>query len=332
MTDLSLENLPLSVLAYLQAATPENSRRAYESDLRQFRAWGGAIPASEETLLRYLAEHAPHHKLATLTRRLASIAKAHRTERLANPVRSELLRACLRGIRRRHGHPQRRVAPIRLEDLEAMLMPLTGRLRDLRDRSVLLLGFAGAFRRAELVAIDCAELEWAPEGLVVTLPRGKTDQEGRGRQVAIPRGTGNFCPVTALEAWLSAAAIAQGPLYRAVDRHGRLGATSLNPKAVARIVKERAAAAGLDPGRYSGHSLRAGFTTSAAEAGLSVWAIKRQTGHRSDAMLARYIREGTRFFGIPSADSLQTQARDKPQRGKGQDRNRLELSSPGENP
>ncbi len=116
----------------------------------------------------------------------------------------------MRGIRRVHGAPQRQVAPILVEDLKAMVTPLGADLRDLRDRALLLVGFAGAFRRSELVAINCTNLEWAPEGLIVTLPRSKTDQAGRGRLVAIPRGSPDLCPMEALGAWLRSAGIEKG--------------------------------------------------------------------------------------------------------------------------
>jgi integrase len=203
----------------------------------------------------------------------------------------------MRGIRRVHGAPQRQVAPILVEDLKAMVAPLEAALRDLRDRALLLVGFAGAFRRSELVAINCTDLEWAPEGLIVTLPRSKTDQEGQGRLVAIPRGSPDLSPVEALVVWLRSAGIEEGTVFRAIDCHGSVYGDGLSPDSVARIIKKRAAAVGLDPARFSGHSLRAGLVTSAAAAGVPEWAIKRLTGHRSGAMLHRYVRPVDPFNG-----------------------------------
>lgn len=135
-----------------------------------------------------------------------------------------------------------------------------------------------------------------PEGIVITLRRSKTDQEGKGRQVGIPNGTGPLCPVRALESWLQASGINEGPVFRSVNRYGQLGEQALSGEAVALIVKERARAAGLDPNRYSGHSLRSGLVTSAAAAGAASWKIRLQTGHSSDAMLQRYIRDTGLFI------------------------------------
>lgn len=196
----------------------------------------------------------------------------------------------MRGIRRVHGTRQRQVAPILVDDLRAMVGPLGADLRDLRDRALLLVGFAGAFRRSELVAISCTDLERVPGGLIVTLSRSKTDQEGRGRDVAIPRGPGDLCPMVALDAWLRSAGIEEGRVFLAIDCHGNVYGDGLSPESVARIIKKRAAAVGLDPARFSGHSLRAGFVTNAVAAGAPEWAIRRVTGHKSDAVLHCYMR------------------------------------------
>ncbi len=168
-------------------------------------------------------------------------------------------------------------------------------LRDVRDRALLLVGFAGAFRRSELSDVSFTDLEWVPGGIAIVLRRSKTDQERRGRRVGIGRGQGAMCPVAALDAWLAAARIAEGPLFRAVSRHGQVSERRLSPEAVALVVKARVATAGLDPGRYSGHSLRAGLVTSAARDGVPTWRIREQTGHRSEAMLQRYIRDADMF-------------------------------------
>ena len=135
------------------------------------------------------------------------------------------------------------------------------------------------------------------QGLTVTLRRSKTDQEGAGRKVGIPLGRSKWCPVTALEAWLEAAGMEDGPVFRRVDRHGRVSPERLSREAVSLIVKERVAAAGIDPAGFSGHSLRAGFATSAVQVGVSTFKIRQQTGHASDAMLSRYVRDGELFLG-----------------------------------
>jgi len=286
-----------AVARYLKAAISDNTQRAYASDLRHFLAWGGGVPATERLVAAYLAAHAGSLSIATLTRRLATISKAHKMKSLPSPTSSELVRMTMQGIRRGHGKPQRRVAAAVKTDILAMVAPLGGSLRERRDRALILIGFAGAFRRSELCAINCTDVERLPEGIVIALNRSKTDQESRGRRVAIPNARSDVCPVRALDEWLSAAGIKEGAVFRSVNRLGRTGASVLCDRAVASIVKKLAAAAGLDPSRYSGHSLRAGFATSAAVAGLSSWKIRAQTGHASDSMLQRYIRDGELFVG-----------------------------------
>ena len=166
----------------------------------------------------------------------------------------------------------------------------------LRDRALILLGFAGAFRRSELVALDVADLAFNRDGLTVTLRRSKTDQEGQGRKVGIPYGSNpDTCPVRVLQAWLETAGLAEGPVFRSMNRHGPCTTGRLAPADVARVVKKLAERAGLDAARYAGHSLRAGHATSAAIAGASERSIMNQTGHRSVQMVRRYIRDGILF-------------------------------------
>ncbi len=191
--------------------------------------------------------------------------------------------------------PACRARPLTREDLFSVLSTTGDGPRDARDRALLLVGFAGAFRRSELVAIDCADVEPVKQGVVVHVRRSKTDQEGAGRRVGIPHGRTRWCPVTALNDWMGRAGIEDGPVFRPVDRHGRVSDARLSGEAVSLVVKGRAAAVGLDPDDHSGHSLRAGLATSAAAAGVSSWKIRQQTGHASDAMLARYIRDGELF-------------------------------------
>lgn len=279
---------------YLRASLSDNSRRAYRSDLNHFVAWGGTIPARPEMVAQYLADHAGQHAVATLARRLVSIGKAHTTQGMASPADTELVRATLRGIRHTHGSDQRQVAPAVKEDVLAMVANLHG-AKGIRDRALLLIGFAGAFRRSELVSLVVADIEQAKQGLVIHLRRSKTDQDGRGRKVAIPFARGAVCPVIALQEWLDASGITEGPIFRPVNRHGVIADVALSAQAVALVVKERAKAVGLDPERYAGHSLRAGLVTSAAQLGVSSWKIRQQTGHASDAMLSRYIREANIF-------------------------------------
>ena len=182
------------VLAFVAAATSVNTHRAYESDLAHYLSWGGCIPSAPQLVAQYLATHAESLSMATLARRIVSIRRAHVFGGFPDPTKAELVRLALRGVRRLHGRPQRRVAPLRLEHLGDIVSRLGSEKRDLRDRALLLVGFAGAFRRSELTAIDCSQIERRERGIIITLPRSKTDQEGRGRQVAIVRVGGPICP------------------------------------------------------------------------------------------------------------------------------------------
>ena len=200
------------------------------------------------------------------------------------------------GIRRTKGTAQRGKAPAVTSVVRAMVEGAPDRLLGLRDRALLLLGFAGAFWRSELVALDVEDLEFTAAGLVVTQRRSKTDQEGEGRKVGIPYGANpDTCPVRAVREWLDEAAVTLGPVFRSVNRHGQVQPGRLSDKAVALVVKRHAPAAGVDPARYAGHSLRAGLATAAAAAGASERSIMNQTGHRSLPTLRRYIRDGQLF-------------------------------------
>ena len=201
----------------------------------------------------------------------------------------------LQGIRRRKGVAPDQVHAIALDDLRKMVAALPEGLAGSRDHALLLLGFAGAFRRSELVALNVEDLEKTEDGVVVHIRRSKTDQEAAGRHVGIPYGSTNLCPVTAPRHWLEAALISSDPVFRKVDRHGHVGAEHLSPSSVAAIVKRAAALAGLAPELFSGHSLRAGLATSAAANGATETVIMAQTGHRSTAMVRRYIRRGNLF-------------------------------------
>ncbi|MEQ1933856.1 MAG: site-specific integrase, partial [Fimbriimonadaceae bacterium] len=187
--------------------------------------------------------------------------------------------------------------PLLVQDLLLILDRLGTCPRDLRDKALLLIGFAGALRRSELVALEAGDIDEAPQGIVLNVRRSKTDQEAEGRKIGVPYARGRHCPVIAVRDWLTTAAISEGPLFRPVDRHGHIAGQSLSTQAVSGVVKERVAILGYSPTAYSGHSLRAGLATSAALQGLPTWKIRQQTGHASDAMLARYVRDGELFRG-----------------------------------
>jgi integrase len=282
------------VLEYLEAATASSTRRAYQSDLRHFLAWGGRIPTTPEQVARYLADHGSVLSMATHARRLLGIRAAHIMRRFPDPTKSELVRLTLRGIYRTHGRPQRRVAALSSEDLQKIIGSLGDSTRDIRDAAILLVGFAGAFRRSELIAIDRSDVDIGETRAFIVLRRSKTDQIGKGRTISIPRAVGPLCPVAALEHWLKVSEIKAGPIFRRVGKKGTILPTRISAEAVACLLKKRVQAIGHPPDQYSGHSLRSGFVTEAAKMGLLMWRIRRHTGHLSDSTLGRYIREGER--------------------------------------
>jgi integrase len=305
---LDAQSLDPAILELLEAAAAPNTRRAYDSDLRHFRAWGGSVPATSELVARYLAHHARTLTVPTLARRLVAIRRAHALEGLPDPTASALVRQAFRGLRRAYGRPQRRVAALTAEQLAAIVSFLGQSTRDLRDRALLLVGFAGAFRRSELSAAVCSAIEWGPRGIIVSIPKSKTDQEWRGRKIGISYAQGRVCPLAALAAWLDISGIASGPVFRPVTKGGRVLAGPLSGDAIAAIVKRRVQMIDFDPSCYSGHSLRAGFATCAAAAGVPVWKIKAQTGHLSDAVLNRYIRISDPFAGNATASMVSSSA------------------------
>jgi integrase len=209
---------------------------------------------------------------------------------------AEQVRTLMAGIRRAKGTAAAAKAPSLVEDIRAMLATLPEGLLGVRDRALLLIGFAGAFRRSEVVSLDHPDLAFGSSGLVITLRRSKTDQEGAGRKIGLPYGSDPVtCPVRAALAWLETSGISQGPVFRYINRHGQMQPGRLSDRAVAEVVKRCAVAAGLGRTKFSGHSLRAGFCTAAAIGGATERAIMNQTGHRSTNMVRRYIPDGNLF-------------------------------------
>jgi site-specific recombinase XerD len=286
--------------SYAQAEKASATRKAYWCDFEIFGLWCQEhefplLPTTPETVAAYLAFEADRGaKPSTIARRLAAIRYVHAIGGHANPTNDERVRAVIRGIRRTHGTAPRRVLPATADRLLAMVPRPGGGLTTLRDRALLLLGFAGAFRRSELVALNVADIQEVPEGLRVTIRRGKTDPEGRGAVIAIVRGE-VACPVSALRDWLRAAEITDGPLFRPIRRGGHVQNTRLTDRTVATIVKSYAEQAGFDPMLFSGHSLRAGFLTSAAKRGASLFKMMASSRHRSIETLSAYVRDQELF-------------------------------------
>jgi len=287
-------------------ARAANTVRAYRSDWAHFSDWSArqdlnALPAAPATVGLYVAAHADTLSVATLSRRLSSIAAAHRLAGHGLDARHPAIADVIAGLRRERGSAQRHAEALTVPRLRQVLAGLGDGLADRRDRALLLVGTAAALRRSELVALDVTDIAVLPEGLRITIRRSKTDIEGHGAVLAVGRTGQATCPAAAYAAWLAAARIAEGAAFRAVDRHGRLGGR-LSGNAVALIVQRRVAAAGLDAAAYAGHSLRAGFATSAARAGIGEIRIAAQTRHASLAVLRRYVRAGHLFEQNLSAE------------------------------
>ncbi len=308
-----LDGVPLSddEDAYVRAARAANTLRGYRSDWGEFTAWCDQhfvppLPAAAATISGYLTELARHGaKVRTMSRRLSAIKFAHQLRNLPDPTRHARVVAVWEGIRRTHGAPPDQAAPLMppelLDVLDACPQTKTWRTRGrpaepdragARDRALLLVGFVAALRRSELAALTVDDLTDHANGLVLALPRSKTNQTGEQTELVVLPRSGNpaRCPVTALTAWLTAAGIAGGPVFRPVGKSNRPLPRPLHPESINDLVQQAVARAGLDPTPYSAHSLRAGFVTYAHLRGASDRAIAHQTRHRSLATLGTYVR------------------------------------------
>ena len=292
---------------YIEAALADRTRHEYRADLNRFLQWGGTLPAPPEQVAAYLVAHATDHAMATLQRWLVSVGRAHSTQGWPDPTKTELVKTTFKGIRRRHGRPQRQVAPLLRDDLVALLRMWDAEtLVGQRNRALLLLGFAGALRRSELVGVQIGDLQFSASGMTLLLRQSKTDQEHHGRLIGIPWARdARYCPVRTVQVWLEGlrhhtpTSTPDAPLFRAINRHGQIATSALSGRAVALIIQDGCRRAGLDPTQYAGHSLRAGFCTAAALAGKPNWQIRKQSGHKTDVMLNRYIRDGRLFADHP---------------------------------
>lgn len=286
---------------FARRSKAENTIRGYRSDWREFCGWCekagvSPLPAAPEAVASYLADCAGRLKVGSIQRRMNAIAEAHKAVGVDSPTHHPMVANTMKGIRRTLGTEAVQKAPTLTDDIRAMVNSTDAGLIGLRDRALVLLGFAGAFRRSELVGLDVEDCSFGKDGLTVTLRRSKTDQDGVGRKVGIPYGANpETCPVRTVQAWIDAANVTIGALFRPITRHGQIQPGRLSGMDVARVVKKLAQRAGLDPARYAGHSLRAGHATSAAIAGASERSIMNQTGHRSVQMVRRYIRDGSLF-------------------------------------
>ena len=298
VTSLNADVLAVRQRVFLAAATSDNTRVAYRSAIKHFLDWGGMLPADEPAVVRYLVSYADALNPRTLGQRLTALSQWHRHQGFADPAAAPTVRKTLAGIARVNGRPKRKAKALPVEDLELIVVALNqiGTLKAMRDSALLQIGFYGGFRRSELAAMAVEDLAWDAQGVVFTLPRSKTDQTGEGATKAIPYGDSACCPVSALRAWLDAAGIVAGPVFRSITKWGGVGACGLNPASINAILASAAELAKLVYApELSSHSLRRGMATSAHRAGADFRDIKKQGGWRHDGTVQGYIEEAGLF-------------------------------------
>lgn len=292
----------------MQKSKADNTIKSYSADWNDFADWCemkkvSALPCLPETIVNYINDLADDAKANTVSRRITAISENHIAAGYSsnNPAKEGMVRNAMRAIRREKGTFQRGKAPILLETVELLANCFHDEsLPSLRDKALLLLGFAGAFRRSELVAVKVQDITFMPQGMVVFIPQSKGDQLGHGSQIAIPYAPDpNSCPVVAVKRWIQGAQLYSGPLFRPFKKNGELRDTQLSDKSVALTVKKYMAQLGMDPAEFAGHSLRRGFATSAAQHDLDTLSIMRQTRHKSEKMVHRYIEQGNLFRQNP---------------------------------
>ena len=306
-----LEDLIHKANDLIRAAKAPSTRKAYQSDFRIFESWCAAhglssLPSAPQTIALYIASCVVARLApATIARRLASISKAHQAAGFEDSPASTkhfVVGEVLKGARRTLGVAQKCKDPLLLNDICRLLASCPKNLLGLRDRALILIGFAGAFRRSELCAMTVSDLCFSDSGLVISVPRSKADQEQAGDKVALPFGEHeDTCPIKALREWLAKAKVTEGSAFRGVDRHGHVAATGLHRDSIAAIFKSAAARGGMNATNIAGHSVRAGMATQAALNGSSERAIAKTTRHKSRRVLRRYIRPGEMFRENASA-------------------------------
>lgn len=298
----SMDTSPLTVRTrkYFDSHIAEGTKQTYHDALTQFHdycTWKGhpTLPSTLAAIVDYITFLAEGGKsVAWIQVTLAAISYDHRMHKFDDPTNETGVKVIMRGIRRQRKTRANQKEPITRDVLASMLERLeeTASLVHLRDRALLLVGYAGAFRQSELCGLLVSDVQLRVDEMIITLRKSKTDQEGRGIVKRLPRleATPSMCPVRAVERWIAAAKISGGPLFRKVDRHGHVSAKSMNPRSVAFIVK-RSLPVNADSAQFAGHSLRAGFVTQAAQDGTPEYEIQEVTKHKSADMLRRYIRD-----------------------------------------
>ena len=295
---------------FLTTTVADSTKEIYARDWKGFVRWCDGLglphlPSSPDVVACYFTSLAmKDFRVTTIRRHCAAIAAVHREAGYPAPTSHPAIKELLRGITRQIGSPAKPVDALLSEDIKRMAAALPNTFMGARDKALILIGFAGAFRRSEIVGLNVDDVSNRDEGIVLLLRHSKTDQQGKGRWVGIPYGKNpDTCPVTALRLWLEVSGLTEGAIFRGLDKHNHLVSDRLSRRSVGNVIKRAAEAAGLDPEKYSGHSLRSGHCTQASRAGVAEHIIAQQTGHKSMSSLKRYIRLG-RIFEENSADAL----------------------------
>ena len=288
-----VKSLELETLKNLKNSKAANTLRAYRADFKDFSSFCAknglsSMPTEPKILSIYLTHLSSTSKFSTLKRRIASISVIHKMKGHYLDTKHPIIMENLHGIKRIKGSNQKAKKPLLINELKLIINAIDqadqSEIKRIRDKTIILVGFSGGFRRSELVNIDHDDIEFVSEGLKIFIKRSKTDQSGEGMTKAIPYfDNKTFCPVTSLKKWIDKAKIKSGKLF------------DISDKTVALIIKKYVNLAGFDPNKYGGHSLRSGFATSAAESGAEERNIMNMTGHKTTQMVRRYIQEGNLF-------------------------------------
>ncbi len=283
---------------YIHAATSENTRIAYQVDMNHFRSLGHALPSTPEAVEQYLRECANHYNPRTLVRRVTALRQWHKLQGVPDPTQHPLVIKTMRGITRLHGRPKRQAVALRLKELDQLITYLKGNasLKNIRDRALLLVGFFGAFRRSELVSLTWEQVAFVSDGMIITLPRSKTDQLGEGQPCIIPFGNEARCPVRALIDWRQASKQWSSVVFRRLSKTGTINRHAIGDHYWNRLIRDLAKAADLPHAdQYSSHSLRRGFATESARLGASMPAIQKHGRWRSTKTVVEYVEAGRQF-------------------------------------
>ncbi len=292
---------------YIHLATSSNTRKAYRNDIYHYECWGGQLPATSEMIARYLLFFADKLNHRTLARRLVALKNWHIYQGFSDPTAHPVIKKTLIGISRQFGKPKNKARPLTPEELSKIHLYLVakGGLACLRDNALLQIGFFGALRRSELVAIHLEHIQWNKAGIEIILPTSKTDQVHEGQYCAIPYGNEKICPIHALKEWLEASDTTSGPIFRRIVAKNRMGLEALTPLMVNQILKKRGVEAGISEAHLlSAHSLRRGLATSAAQAGAPLQSIMRAGRWKQTNTVMEYIEATERFRDNAAANIL----------------------------